>query len=127
MRFNSANICWSRQNYDDYIGVKNAKYDEQCKSVSVTKGSAVSRRAAFSWIDPCDGKPSDFCLPIYFRVEAVDSGGLNCFSDNFPCRVGNAIEVTITHQGMSCGSLRIKSELFMTWISFTLVASLLHQ
>ena len=127
VRFNSANICWSRQNYDDYIGSKNTKYDEQCKSVSVTKGSSVSRKATFSWIDPCDGKPPDFCLPIYFRIEAVDSGGLNCFSDNFPCRVANAVEVTMTHQGMSCGAWRINAkELLLTWTTVFFVASLLH-
>lgn len=102
VRFNSANICWSRRNYDslDKVG------DEECKSVSVTKGSQVSRKAIFDWIDPCNGKPADICLPIYFRIEAIDSGGLNCFTQNgnYPCRVANAIEVTVRHQGMTCGS-----------------------
>ena len=60
---------------------------EQCTSVSVTKGSSVSRKASFTWIDPCDGKPPDICSPIYFKIEAVDSGGLNCLTHegNYPC------------------------------------------
>ena len=49
---------------------------------------------------------SDVCLPLYFRIEAVDSGGLNCFTaqGGYPCKVANAVEITVRHQGMTCGS-----------------------
>ena len=94
--------------------------DEECTSVSITKGSSASRKVSFSWIDPCNGKPPEICLPIYFRIEAVDSGGLNCLTHegNYPCRVANAVEVTIRHQGMTCGSeaLLASASLSLIWI-----------
>lgn len=121
VRYNSANICWSRKNYDAFMEGGNNQIEEQCDSVSVTKGSSASRKATFSWNDPCNGKPPDFCMPIYFRIEAVDSGGLNCRtsdSGNYPCRLANAIEVTIRHQGMTCGSKRWNSSTLLVFILF---------
>lgn len=115
IRYNSANICWSRKNYDGYTDENRKNEDEECSSVSVTKGSSASRKATFSWNDPCNGKPPDFCMPIYFRIEAVDSGGLNCrtHEGNYPCRMANAIEVTIRHQGMTCASQKLNFSLLL--------------
>lgn len=103
VRYNSANICWSHKNYDSYDDKE--KPNEECKAVSVTKGSSSSSKVTFTFNDPCDGRPPEICMPLYFRLEGVDSGGLGCSTeDDFPCKVANAAEVTITHQGMTCGA-----------------------
>jgi hypothetical protein len=123
VRYNSANICWSRKSYDSLKD----NTEEQCSAVSVTKGSSASRKATFSWIDPCNGKPPEICLPIHFRIEGVDSGGLNCYTKegNYPCRVANAVEITIKHQGMTCGASR-SSKMNILLVVFCTTMLLLH-
>ena len=108
VKFNSVNICWSYKNYDQYFSSKDIT-DEHCTSVSVNKGTTLSRKTSFNWKYPCNGHPPDICNPIYFRIEAIDSGGLNCFTSQggYPCKVANAVEITIKHQGMSCGATEI--------------------
>ena len=107
VKYNSVKICWSRKNYDSYLpNERLADKDEACTVVSISKGSSTSRKAIFDWYDPCDGQHPDNCLPIFFRIEAYDSGGLNCLThyDRSPCRMANAVEIVVKHQGMSCGA-----------------------
>ena len=105
VKFNSADICWSRKNYDHYLNA-NEVSDEQCENVNIGSGSTISRKATFHWIDPCNGYPAEICDPIFFRIKGLNSGGMSCFTSHggYPCKVANAIEIKIKHQGMTCSA-----------------------
>ena len=57
----------------------------------------------------------------------MDSGGLNCFTTQgvYPCKVANAVEITVRHQGMTCGTSGLEFQVltlsFIFLLNFFLV------